>query len=294
MSPRALAFLGALLLAAPGDARADAFVGPPGKVAVEVTITVENLADHPGYTFVLAPDECWGDRDEGGYTVLAGPLDDDGRSNFTDEGCMPQRLLAFPRDTYPLEPAGTLPAAARDQLDGTPSDARVLVAPIAGEGRWWVPERVPLAAIRDMYTVAIADGKLSLTPTRVLFRFANGGELDRPYTRGKRPRLPRAGEEPPAPAEPPPPEPTAPRDADPAPIAAPEPTKPDAPAPADAAKADVPAVPAAPATPPAATPAAATPAATIAAEPWPRELVLGGICLVLAAAAALALRRRSR
>ena len=293
MSPRARALLCTLIVAAPAIVRADAFVGPPGKNAVEVTIALENLADHPGYTFVLAPDICY---DDAGYTILAGPLADDGRTGFFEEGCSPQRLFAFPRDTYPLADA-RLPPAAETQLKGAPTDPRVLSVPLAHEGLWWVPEAVPLASIRDFFRVDITGGALALVPTHVVFHFDNGGELDRSYLKGKRPRLPRANEVPPAPATPPPdaPPPDAPPDAPPpdAPPATPQPAAPPVPAPA--------AQPTPPPTPVAVDirPAPATTDASLSATvlaairwPWPREVVLGAVCLVVALGAGLALRRR--
>ncbi|WP_224191376.1 hypothetical protein [Nannocystis pusilla] len=278
------------LCAAPRLARADQFVPPVDKFAVEVTIAVENLGDYPQYLFVLWPDGCSHNEESlASYTIL-NLEEDDGRSDFLAEGCVTQRLFAFPADTYAVD-EDVLPEAARRQLgDERPTDPRVLVETIEGEQRWWRPFDSDGYRIEDVYRVRIDAGGLTLTPTRVRFDFGGGRILDRAYYKGRRPRLPRPQDIPPAP----PPEAAKPAvEALPAPGAAVEATAPDPEEkpPANAPSSDE----SAPSTvrTPAESPPPATAAGEISTEPWPPpQLVYGGLCLLVALGAGLALRRR--
>ncbi|MCY1056264.1 hypothetical protein [Nannocystis sp. SCPEA4] len=277
------------LCGAPQLARADAFIPPTGKSAVGVTIAVENLGDYPQYLFVLWPDGCLHNEESlATYTIL-NLAEDDGRSNLLAEGCVTQRLFAFPGDTY-VAAGGALPEAARRQLgDEPPTDPRVLVRTIEAEPLWWVPIDVYLYGIEDVYRVGIDAGGLTLTPTRVRFDFGDDRILDKAFNKGRRPRLPRARDIPPAP----PPEATKPAVEAPPTPAAVEAKAPDleaqppthAPAPDESAPATPPA--------PAESPPPATDAGEISTEPWPPpQLVYGGLCLLVALGAGFALRRR--
>jgi hypothetical protein len=285
---RALALL---VLAFPSLARADAFVPPEGKDGVEVVIGLENAADYPQYTFVVYHD-C--SSIEGGHhTIIAALDDDDGLGERFDPefGCDSPYLYAFPRDAFSLVDDELPPAATAQLTDDPPKDARVLRTRVDGEPLWWVPDDLPLRRIRDVYRVEIAGTSLNLTPTRVIFEFDNGGELSKPFYKGKRPRIPRASEVPPDP----PPEPAAP------PAPAPSDTPPPAPAPA-ASTTPSPAEPApAPSASPAPPPVAAASTAPAPAEPSriqdlladiPPPLLYGGGCLLVALLAGVALRRR--
>ncbi|MDC0722019.1 hypothetical protein [Nannocystis bainbridge] len=281
------------LVCLPQPAHADSFRPPEDKLPVEVTIAVENLDAHPEYIFVLWPDACLrNDGNMGTYTVLNWQ-EDDGRPDLFEEGCSRQRLFAYPRDTY-SEDEGVLSENARQQLgDDPPSDPRVLVQTITAEEIWWVPDEVDVSGIEDVYRVGIDSTGLSLTPTRVRFRFSGGAIFERLFYKGRRPRLPRVSDTPPKP----PPAPAAPA-AEPAPAAADTPA-PDASATPDTkaepptpdAKAEPPAPVITPA-PPASEPEPAT-SEEISQRPWlPPPLMYGGACLLVAIAAGLALRRR--
>lgn len=274
------------LCGAPQLARADAFVPRAGKFAAEVTIAVENLGDYPQYLFVLWPDGCLrNDESLATYTIL-NLAEDDGRSEFLDEGCVTQRLFAFPGDTYALA-EGVLPEAARRQLgDEPPTDPRVLVRTIEAEQLWWVPFGVGLFGIEDVYRVGIDAGGLTLTPTRVRFDIGSDRVLDKPFIKGRRPRLPRAQDIPPAP----PPEVATPAPPMAAAVEAKAPD-PEAKPPAVASSPDESAPPTAE-TPPEPPPHDTDPE-EISAEPWPPpQLVYGGLCMLVALGAGLALRRR--
>jgi len=282
------------LCGGPQLARADAFVPPEGKTAVEVTIAIENLAEHPDYWFVLWPDGCLhNDETFATYTML-NHADDDGRSELQDDGCVDQRLFAFPRGTYSAA-EGVLPEAARRQLsDDPPTDPRVLVETIDAEEQWWVPDEVDLYGIEDVYRIGIGAGGLTLTPTRVRFDFGGGRVFERAFYKGRRPRLPRAQDIPPAPS------PDADAPPTPAPSPSPEPVDATAaspvadPAPALVTSPDADGSPVAPAPAPATEPPPADAGPEeISAEPWPPPpVVYGGLCLLVALAAGLALRRR--
>lgn len=279
------------LLVWPRAARGDGFVPPPDKTAVEVTIAIENLDAHPGYLFVLWPDGCLHNPESlATYTVL-NVADDDGRTGFWDEGCNDQRLFAFPADTYAAV-EGVLPENAAAQLrDDPPTDPRVLVTKIDAEELWWVPDEVGLVGIEDVYRVAIDGGALTLTPTRVRFDFGDRRIWERAFHKGRRPRLPRPQDVPPAPAAAPatanaagtveaPGEAAPPLGASPAPsVAAPPPVPEDSPSAAGP--------------PAAADPAPAPAPREISPEPWPPPALLyGGLCLLVALGAGLGLRRR--
>ncbi|WAS93194.1 hypothetical protein [Nannocystis punicea] len=273
------------LLGPPQPAHADVLLNPKGKRAVEVTIAIENLDAHPEYLFVLWPGGCLrNDETFAKYTVLSSQ-EDDGRNDFSEDGCVAQRLFAFPRDTYSVTDDVLAENGRRQLSNDPPSDPRVLVRPIKAEALWWVPFEVDLYGIEDVYRVGIDAGALTLTPTRVRFDHGSGRILDRAFNKkGQRPRIPRPEDIPPAP----PPEPVAAAPAvadgtppeakaEPAPIAA------EAPAPIAPAPASAP-------TPP---PPAAKPREEISAGPWPPPpLMYGGACLLVAVAAGLALRRR--
>lgn len=284
---RALAFL---VLALPALARADAFVPPEGKDGVEVLIGLENAADYPQYTFVVYHD-C--SSIEGGHHVVIAALDDDdglGERFDPEYGCDAPYLYAFPRDAFPLAGAALPPAALAQLTDGPPSDARVLRTHLDAEPLWWAPSELSLLKIRDIYRVEIAGTSLKLTPRRVHFDFGSGRVLDKPFYKGKRPRLPRASEIPPEPPPAPVPSDTqhVPSDTPPPPVAAPPPTPP-SPAPEPSpAPSDTP--------PPLAVSPAPEPADLSLLEKLlvdiPRPLLYGGGCLFVALVAGLALRRR--
>lgn len=300
--------LALLLLALPAIARGDAFIPPEGKKGVEVVIGLENAADFRQYTFVVWPHACHSVTD-GDYRIIAGRDDDPGRERFNDEFCERPRLFAFPVDAYPLA-GGALPPVARAQLtDGPPTDPRVLVTDIDAETTWWTPDELPLQQIRDVYRVEIAGAALELAPTRVLFDFGDRRVLDRPFYRGKRPRLPRERDIPPAP----PPD-VAPVPSDTAPGSAASPVPSDnssVPAASDATQgpatspvpSDKSAAPAAASVPsartegdepPAAPAPSSSPGPARAERPAgiPSALLYGGGCLLVALGAGLALRRR--
>jgi hypothetical protein len=243
--------------------------------------------------FVLWPDDCLPASDKPAtYTVL-NVADDDGRTGFWNEGCADQRLFAFPSDTYAAVD-DVLPENAAAQLrDDPPTDPRVLATKIDAEQIWWVPDEVRLSGIEDVYRVAVDGGALTLTPTRVRFDFGDQRIWERAFHKGRRPRLPRPQDVPPAPAAAPatvnaagaveaPGEAAAPSGASPAPaVGAPPPVPQDSPSAAGAPAAADPA------------PARAPAPREISPEPWPPPaLVYGGLCLLVALGAGLGLRRR--
>lgn len=286
-------------LLVPQLARADQFRPPEDKSAVEVTIAIENIDAHPEYLFVLWPTACLlGSENRAAHTVLNSNYDN-GRPDFEDDygSCHPQRLFAFPSDTYADDDGALTENGLRQLGDDPPSDPRVLVQPIEAEQRWWVPFDVSfdLYGIEDVYRVGIEDGVLTLTPTRVRFDLGDGIIFDRAFYKGRRPRLPREedirrlkAQKPPA-AAPASPETPAEAKVEPTPAASPEaqaePTpSPTAPAPTSSSP---------PPSSPTPAPVSDKPAGEISATPWPPPpLLYGGACLLVAVAAGVALRRR--